>query len=75
MDCPKCGCELDKEVVYRKRLPKYAARIAYFKIKWMGCPFCGFETPKQEIRITKERYERELLIPTIKNMKKKLKID
>ena len=71
--CPECKkCELEKEVVFKKKLVKYSLRFAYFKIKWLHCPFCGYQTKKMEIRISKEQYEKELFIPTISNFQKKL---
>jgi len=71
--CPKCkGCEMEKEVIFKKRLPQYGTRLVYFKIKWMYCPLCDFETPKKEIKISREQYEKELFIPMISNLKKNL---
>ncbi len=72
MKCPKCGeCELDREVVFKKRRMRYSTRLGYFKIKWLSCPFCGYTTNKTEIRLSREQYEKELLIPTLRDLKKK----
>jgi len=70
--CPKCKeCELEKEVIFKKRRIMYSPRLAYFKIKWLSCPFCGYKTKKIEVRLSKEQYEKELLIPVISDLKKK----
>lgn len=72
MKCPECKkCELEEEEILRKRLPKFSNRLKYFKIKWWWCPYCGWESVKKEIQIPREQYEKELLIPQIKDLKKK----
>ncbi|MBU4502248.1 MAG: hypothetical protein KKA79_06635 [Nanoarchaeota archaeon] len=71
MNCPKCKVECEEEEILRKKLPRYSNRMIFIKEKWFWCPACGWESVKKEIQIPREQYEKELLIPQLKDLKKK----